>query len=297
MEAICRPTLQPFLDSTTTFEDARYVLIGAPLDLTASFRSGSRFAPNAIRQASQYMETHSRRTGLDMEDIGLCDAGNIADLREFPGSLHRIEEAVRLTRASSKVPVLLGGEHTITLGALRALRPDLVVDFDAHLDLRDSLLGLDMSHGTFMRRALEELDFRLVVVGGRAFSREELDFAKENTDRVMMITAKDFMHEGIGAAVESMEPWFDSSASSYLSVDMDVVDPALAPAVCNPSPEGVGVTQTLDFIYEIVDKCFSGFDLTEVSPHYDSGLTAVQAAHIVLETIYCLESGLRRTSQ
>lgn len=297
MEALCRPTLQPFLDSTTTFEDARYVFIGAPLDLTASYRSGSRFAPDAIRQASQYMETHSLRTGLDLNDIGLCDAGNISDLKEVSSSLQRIEEAVRLTRASGKVPVLLGGEHAITLAALRALKPDLVVDFDAHLDLRDRLLGLEMSHGTFMRRAMEELDFRLVVVGGRALSREELDFAKGNTDRVMMIAAKDFMREGVRTAVESIEPWLDSSASAYLSVDMDVIDPASAPAVGNPSPEGVGVTQTLDFIHEIVDKRFSGFDLTEVAPHYDSGLTAVQAAHIVLETVYCLESGLRRASE
>jgi len=296
MEALCRPALQPFLDSTTTFEDARYIIIGAPMDLTSSFRSGSRFAPDAIRQASQYMETHSHRTGLDLDDISLCDAGNIVDLMEVSSSLQRIEEAVSLNGASGKVPVLLGGEHAITLGALRALRPDLVVDFDAHLDLRDRLLGLDMSHGTFMRRAMEELDFRLVVVGGRALSREELDFANENADRVMMIAAKDFMREGVEAAIESMEPWLDSSASAYLSVDMDVIDPASAPAVGNPSPEGVSVTQTLDLIREIAGERIMGFDLTEVAPHYDSGLTAVQAAHIVLETIYCLESGLRRTS-
>ncbi|MCW3978139.1 MAG: agmatinase [Candidatus Bathyarchaeota archaeon] len=296
MEALCRPALQPFLDSITTFEDARYIIIGAPMDLTSSFRSGSRFAPDAIRQASQYMETHSHRTGLDLDDISLCDAGNIVDLMEVSSSLQRIEEAVSLNRASGKVPVLLGGEHAITLGALRALRPDLVVDFDAHLDLRDRLLGLDMSHGTFMRRAMEELDFRLVVVGGRALSREELDFANENADKVMMIAAEDFMHEGVEAAIESMEPWLDSSASAYLSVDMDVIDPASAPAVGNPSPEGVSVTQTLDLIREIAGERIMGFDLTEVAPHYDSGLTAVQAAHIVLETIYCLESGLRRTS-
>ena len=296
MEALCRPTLQPFLDSTTTFEEARYVLIGAPMDLTSSFRSGSRFAPDAIRQASQYMETHSHRTGLDLDDISLCDAGNIMDLMEVPSSLQRIEEAVSLTRASGKVPVLLGGEHAITLGALRALRPDLVVYFDAHLDLRDRLLGLDMSNGTFMRRAMEKLDFRLVVVGGRALSREELDFANENADRVMIIAAKDFMREGVGAAVESVEPWLASSASAYLSVDMDVIDPASAPAVGNPSPEGIGVTQTLDLIREIADERIMGFDLTEVTPHYDSGLTAIQAAHIVLETVYCLESGLRRSS-
>jgi agmatinase len=291
METLCRPSLQPFLDSATVFEDARYVIIGAPMELTASQRSGSRFAPDAIRRASQYMETQSPRTGLDMGDIDFCDMGNITGFVDVPSSLQRIEEAVRVARASEKAPVLLGGEHTITLGGLRALEPDLVVVFDAHLDLRDRLLGLEMSHGTFMRRAMEEMNFRLIVVGCRAFSREELDFAEENADRVMALKAADIIHEGVGPGVEAVNGWIESAASAYLSVDMDVVDPASAPAVGNPSPEGLGVTQILDFIHEIADDNFLGFDLTEVTPHYDSGLTSIQAAHVLLETIYCLESG------
>jgi agmatinase len=294
MEALCRPTLQPFLDSSTPYDDARYIVIGAPLDVTASHRSGTRFAPNAIRYESQHMETYSLRTGLDLDDITLADMGDVKVSDDVQVSLQRIEETTRLASSSGKIPVLLGGEHTVTLGALRALRPDLVVTFDAHLDLRDRLLGLEMSHGTFMRRALEELDFRLVSLGCRALSREELDFVGENPDRVRVVTAPELLSEGLDLGVGRVGEWLDTAASTYFSVDMDVVDPASAPAVGNPSPGGIGVSQLLDILKGTANRYCLGFDLTEVTPHYDSGLTAIQAAHIVLEAIYLLESASRR---
>ncbi len=294
MEDLCRPTLQPFLDSSTPYDEARYVVIGAPLDDTASHRSGTRFAPNAIRYESQHMETFSLRTGLDLDDIALADMGDVKVSNGVQVFLQRIEETTRLTFSSGKVPVLLGGEHTITLGALRALRPDLVIAFDAHLDLRDQLLGLEMSHGTFMRRALEELDFRLISLGCRALSREELNFAEENPDRVRMVTAPELLREGPDLAVRYVGEWLNSAASAYFSVDMDVVDPTSAPAVGNPSPGGIGVSQLLDILEGIINGYYLGFDLTEVTPHYDSGLTATQAAYIILEAVYLLESAFRR---
>lgn len=293
MEALCRPTLQPFLDSSTPYEEARYVVIGAPLDVTASHRSGTRFAPNAIRYESQHMETYSLRTGLDLDDITLADMGDVKVSDDVQVSLRRIEETTCLASSVGKIPVLLGGEHTVALGALRALRPDLVVTFDAHLDLRDRLLGLEMSHGTFMRRALEELDFRLVSLGCRALSREELDFAGGSPDRVRVVTAPDLLREGPDLGVGCVSEWLDSASSAYFSLDMDVVDPASAPAVGNPSPGGIGVSQLLDILEGTVDGRCRGFDLTEVAPHYDSGLTATQAAHIVLEAVYLLESASR----
>ena len=286
MERFFKPVTQTFLDTVTPLEESHYAVIGAPLDLTSSHRSGSRFGPDAIRQASQYMETYSSRTGLDLEDISVSDLGNIIDTGSVEGALRNIEDAVSLVVDSGKVPVMLGGEHSVTLGALRALEPDLVVDFDAHLDLRDRLLGLRLSHGTFMRRALEELDFRLVIVGGRALSKEEVEYVEENGDRVRLISADD---EGM----DEVKEWSDPSSSVYVTVDMDVVDPSSAPAVGNPSPEGISVTQLLDMIARVSYFDVKGFDLTEVAPHYDSGLTAIQAAYIVLETMYSTESGRR----
>lgn len=292
---MCRPTLQPFLDSTTPCGEARYVVVGAPLDSTASYRGGTRFAPNAIRHASQYMETFSLRTGLDLEDISLADIGDIRVSEDVRASLQNIGDIVSQASLSGRVPVVLGGEHTVTLGALRALRPDLLVDFDAHLDLRDRLMGLDLSHGTFMRRALEELDFRLIVLGCRAISKEEIEYAEKNADRVRLVTAPDLLKGGPDEGVKAVKDWLGSSASAYVSIDMDVVDPACAPAVGNPSPGGIGVVQLLDVISGTANGRFIGFDITEVTPLYDSGLTATQAAYIVLETIYCIEAAHRRS--
>lgn len=294
MERTFRPTLQPFLDATTAYEEAWYVVFGAPLDATASQRSGSRFAPDAVRQASLYMETYSLRTGLDLAEIKLADLGDLRELDAPERALDRISGAVRLIRDSGKRTAMLGGEHTVTLGALRALKPDLVVDFDAHMDLRDRLLGVSLSHGTFMRRAMEELDFNVAILGCRAVSREEMEFAEENEDRVAVVTAAELHGGGKDAGLETLKGWQDEAFSTYISVDMDVVDPAQAPAVGNPSPEGISVTTLLDLITAYADERTLGFDLTEVTPHYDSGLTATQAAYVTLETIYALEAASRR---
>ena len=196
MENLLRPTLQPFLDATTPYDEARYVFLGAPLDATASHRSGSRFAPDAVRRASLYMETYSLRTDLDLSDISLADVGDLRGMDSLESSLERISEVAGLIRSSGKKPLILGGEHTVTLGALRALRPDLVVDFDAHMDLRDSLLGLSLSHGTFMRRAMEELGFKLALLGVRAISGEEMEYAEENEDRMVLVTAAEMLRGG-----------------------------------------------------------------------------------------------------
>jgi len=293
MEELVKPTLQPFLDKTTPYGEARIAIAGAPLDLTGSYRRGTRFAPEAIRQASQYMDTYSPRTGLDMDDLSFADLGNLKLSEDVEASLSVIEEAVKSIHGLGKSPVLLGGEHTVTLGALRALKPDLVVDFDAHLDLRDRLMGLELSHATFMRRAMEEFDFRLVVLGSRALSKEELDFVEENPDRISLVNSAE-LRRGVELSLKTVRGWLEDASSVYLSIDMDVLDPTVAPAVGNPSPEGIDVTQLLDALSLLVDERLLGFDLTEVSPHYDSGLTATQASYIVLETMY-LMAGSRRS--
>ena len=265
------------------------------MDATSSQRSGSRFAPDALRQASLYMETYSLRTGLDLPDISVADVGDIRGLESPEISLEKISAAAGAINGSEKTPIMLGGEHTVTLGALRAVKPDLVVDLDAHMDLRDSLLGLRLSHGTFMRRAMEELDFKLIILGCRAVSREEMEFAEANENRVAVVTAAELLRGGKDAGVEAFKRWHDDASSIYISVDMDVVDPAQAPAVGNPSPEGIGVSTLLDLVSSYADERTTGFDLTEVAPHYDSGLTATQAAHILLESVYCIEISRRQS--
>ena len=284
-----RPVIQPLLGSARPLEKAGYVVFGAPLDATASHRSGTRFAPTSIRQASLYMETVSSRTGLDAEDVGFHDAGDLNGFDTMEKALERIEDAVGHLSEQGKIPVMMGGEHTVTLGALRALDPDLVIVFDAHMDLRDTLLGSKMSHGTFMRRALEELDFRLIEVGVRAISKEEVAYAEGYPERISVVPSGKLIREGVEAAYEQMRSWLRDVSSVYISVDMDVVDPASAPAVGNPSPEGIGVTHLLDMMALSASTRVTGMDLTEVTPFYDSGLTATTAAYILLEGLCVLE--------
>jgi agmatinase len=287
LERLLKPVLQPFLDTTTPLEEARYVILGAPLDTTSSHRSGSRFAPDAIRRASLTMEAYSVRSGLDVGDVAIADLGNLIGL-ESVEDLNKIEEALHLL-SPGKIPLMIGGEHTVSLASLRALEPDLVISFDAHMDLRDTLLGERMSHGTFMRRALEELDFELVIMGSRAVSREEMEFARAES-RVNVVSSLDLTRGNLEAWTRVLIDWMTVVSSVYVTIDMDVVDPASAPAVGNPSPEGISVSTLLDLIQACMGAKVGGIDLTEVSPHYDSGLTATQAAYILLESLYSLET-------
>ncbi len=244
------PTITPFLDKPVDPADADYIVFGAPLDRTSSNRKGTRFGPDAIRRESSYLDTYSQRTGLDWDDLKLADIGDVTS-DDVESCLASIEELIKST---DKTPFMLGGEHLITLGALRAIKPDLVIVYDAHLDLRDELFGERMSHATYLRRGHEELGYRAI---------------KERTDPIKTIN-------------EAME----SASKVYLSIDLDVLDPAYAPAVGNPHPEGLSTTQLMDIITGTMSGKIAGFDLNEVYPHFDTGNTATTAAYVVMETLY-----------
>jgi agmatinase len=272
-----------FFEKSGDPEDADILLFGAPLDRTASYRGGSRFAPNAIREASQYMESYSIRTGLDWDNLSLVDIGDILE-NEVEPAVENIRRIVDEIKVRGKLPVMLGGEHTITLGALRALHPAGVIVFDAHLDLRDELFEKHLCHATYLHRAHEEQGFKLVIIAARALSSEEIEYANE--EGITVITAQDVKRFGVEPVLEMIKAALEGVESIYLSVDMDAIDPAEAPAVGNPSPEGITATQLLDLTTGIIDNRLVGFDLNEVSPSYDSGNTAVLAAYIILETLY-----------
>ena len=281
-----KPVPELFFEKAGELKEADILIFGAPLDRTASFRGGSRFAPAAIRGASHYMESYSVRTGLDWDNLKLVDVGDI-NAGDVEPAVEEIQAVVREIAAMHKLPVMLGGEHTITLGALRAIRPGAVVVFDAHLDLRDELFEERLCHATYLRRAHEELGFKLVIATARAMSAEEIEYVNEKG--VTVVTAQDVKRFGAEPIIEMIKDTLEGADSVYLSIDMDAVDPSEAPAVGNPSPEGITVTQLLDLITGVVDNRLVGFDLNEVSPSYDSGLTATQAAYIALETLYLAE--------
>lgn len=278
---LCRP-----------FNEAEYVIIGVPFDATSTYRTGARFGPNAIRAASLNIETYSFRTGLDVEDIPLNDMGDLHVSTDALQTLEKLELVVKDVAEKGKKPVIIGGEHTITLGVLRGFgakaSKTAIISFDAHLDLRDEFMGLRLSHTTFMRRINEDVKpTKIVEVDTRAVCKEEINYAQKN--KIMCLTAHQIRKAGIERTITLLKKKLEDAENIYISVDMDVLDPAYAPAVQNPEPEGLEPSTLLDILYGICDKRLLGFDVVEVAPNYDMGVTAIQAAKIIFEMLCIIE--------
>jgi len=272
-----------------TFEEAKYVILGAPLDITSTYRSGSRFAPLAIREASLNIETYSFRAGVDLEDLKIHDLGDLHVAGEVDETLKRLELVTKDLLDAKKMPVIIGGEHTITLGIMRGIGEKVaLVSFDAHLDLRNEYMGRTVSHTTFMRRISEQINpDKILEIGTRAACKEELDYAKKSN--IQFFTVQQIRRDGVERATKKMETFLADYEKFYLTIDMDVLDPGFAPAVQNPEPDGLDVHVFLDLLCQVCDHRIVAFDLVEVAPHYDNGITAIQAAKTIFETLCQVE--------
>lgn len=278
-----------FTGSQEPFESAKYVILGVPFDVTSTYRSGSKFAPLAIRDASQNVECYSFRTGIDVEDLKTHDLGDLHVAGDVELTLGRLALVAQDLFDEGKVPVFIGGEHTISLGVARSLGKDVaVVSFDAHLDLRDDYLGLTVSHTTFMRRINEDVKpAKILEVGTRAVCKEELEYAKEAG--IDYLTSYQIRKDGIKKTAEKIKEALKGYEKVYVTVDMDVLDPAFVPAVPNPEPEGLDTSTLLDLLEVVCDRRVVGFDVVEVAPHYDQGVTATQATKVIFEMLGFLE--------
>lgn len=275
-----------------TFEEADYVILGVPFDVTSTYRTGARFGPAAIRQASLNIETYSLRAGLDVEDLKLHDLGDLHISTDTKNTLGTLQSVITDIVKAGKTPITIGGEHTITLGIVNGMGADIskkaVVSFDAHLDLRDEFLGLRTSHTTFMRRINEEArPAKIVEVGTRAVCKEELAYAKKA--KIEFLTSQQIRKEGNEETARQLEHKLAECRGLYLSVDMDVLDPAFAPAVQNPEPDGIDTNALLNILCRVCGKGTIGFDVVEVAPQYDNGVSAIQAAKTIFEMLCCLE--------
>lgn len=275
-----------------SFEEADYVILGVPFDVTSTFRTGARFGPNAIRTASLNIETYSFRSNVDVEDLRLHDIGDLHVSADVGETLERLEKVTSEILNVGKTPVTIGGEHTITLGVLKGLSgkasKTAVISFDAHLDLRDEFMGLRLSHTTFMRRINEEVKpAKIVEAGTRAVCKEELAYAKRAG--IEFFTTQQIRKEGTAHTLKNLMQKLSDIKNVYVSIDMDVLDPAYAPAVQNPEPDGLDVHTLLDILCILCDKRVIGFDVVEVAPNYDNGLSAIQAAKAVFEVLCSIE--------
>jgi agmatinase len=276
----------------THLKKAKYVVFGVPFDVTSTYRTGARFGPNAVRHASQNIETYSFRSGIDAEDLLLHDLGDLHVSTSPKRTVDMLKLVVEDLLTMKKVPVVIGGEHTITLGILEGLgakaRETAVVSFDAHLDVRKEFLGLTLSHTTFMRVINEEVKpAKIVEVGTRAVCKEELVYAKEAG--IDFFTSQLIQKEGAAQIIKRLKEELAPFERIYLTIDMDVLDPAFAPAVQNPEPEGLETHTLLDILCALCDKRVVGFDVVEAAPVYDQGISAINAAKVIFEVLCQLE--------
>ncbi len=272
-----------FADAHAKLEDAKVALFGVPYDRTCSFRGGSRFAPRAIRQASYNFETYMMDHGHSLADVPTIDLG---DTPSFGPSRDMVEGVTTMTVDAIKhgrVPIVLGGEHSLAPAVVRALPKDVgVLGVDAHLDFRDSYLDDRWSHACSARRCADHVGVEHVVYTGvRSFSEEE----REDLARLGLtfVSVFDIQEVGIARAGERALKAIDRD-KIYLTIDMDGVDPAYAPGVGNPEPFGLAPLQVKRLLGMLAPHLV-GVDLNEVSPAWDFGQTALLAARFVREAI------------
>lgn len=266
-------------------EEARYVIVGVPYDHTSTFRSGSRFAPRAIREASLNIETYSLRTGIDIENVPIHDAGDLHIVDDLSETLNRLSQVTKDILRAGKMPVCIGGEHSITQAPVRSLPKSVgVLSFDAHGDLRDEYGGGKLSHATVLRRITDIVGTDGVMVCGvRALCKEEVELIEDK--RIQTLTPWELREIGIAKAVERIRAFTKKFEHTYLTIDIDALDPAFAPGVANPEFEGLTPSEILPLATAVADSRMIAFDLVEVCPNYDTGATACAAARLIFEVI------------
>jgi agmatinase len=274
------------------FDEADFVILGVPFDVTSTYRTGARFGPAAIRAASLNIETYSFRTGMDVEDLHLHDLGDLHASSDTAKTLEMLELVIREILKAGKVPVTIGGEHTITFGIAKGLgkmaSSTAIISFDAHLDMRDEFLGLRMSHTTFMRRIDDEVrPAKIIEVGTRAVCSEELRYAKKAG--IEFFTTQQIRKEGTEHTIGQLTERLAKYKHVYISVDMDVLDPGFVPAVQNPEADGLEMHFLLDIVTGVCDERVVGFDALEIAPDYDRGVSAIQTAKVIFEILCQIE--------
>ena len=280
------PNIETFIGCESSFEEASIVLYGAPFDSTTSFRPGARFGPSAMRHESFGLETYSPYQDKDLIDISVFDSG---DLELCFGSsemaLSDIEKRAEEILGAGKFPLLLGGEHLVTLAAVRAVAakyPDLhIIHFDAHADLRDDYLGAKLSHACVLRRCHEIVgDGHIHQFCIRSGEREEFQFASRHTD------FHPFTFEGLEETVRELK---EKQVSVYFTIDLDCMDPSVFPGTGTPEAGGVSFLELLKAIRTVSQANLVGADVNELAPMLDaSGVSTATACKVLRELLLAI---------
>lgn len=271
-----------FLECNYSYDEADIVLFGAPYDSTTSYRAGTREASRAMRGESIYgMESYSPYQDKDLSEIKVCDDG---DLELAFGNSERamkdISQYVAKVIKDSKIPVMIGGEHLVSLGAMQAIynkyKSINIIHFDAHIDVKDDILGEKLSHGTVMRRIWDIVgDNRIHQFGIRSGMREEFEWAKDR-----MFTNK-FNLNYLDSVIQPI-----GDKPVYVTIDLDVFDPSIMSGTGTPEAGGLLFKEMLDAILKISSLNVVGYDIVELCPHLDqSRASTVTACNLVREVL------------
>ena len=281
-----KKNIETFIGCDADYENAGIVLFGAPFDSTTSFRPGARFGSSAIRHESFGLETYSPYQDRDLTDIRVFDCGDLElCFGSAEAALRDIEEKADEILADGKLPFLIGGEHLVTLGAVRAAvrkYPDLhIIHFDAHADLRDDYLGAQLSHACVMRRCHELTgDGRIHQFCIRSGEKAEFTFAAAHTDM------HKFSFDGLRELTEKLAR---ENTPVYLTVDLDCLDPSLFCGTGTPEAGGVRFTELLDAILAAGKTNIVGADVNELAPMLDaSGASTAAACKVVREMLLAI---------
>ena len=268
-----------FADADASFDDAEFIIFGVPYDRTSSYRKGAAEGPREIRQASWNFETYSLNTGVDLRDIAFHDSGDLEVGRLKPKEM---VDTVRTFASqivhSRKFPVALGGEHAITPGVVQAFPRDItVLSLDAHLDFREQYENESYSHACAIRRIADHITVaNIAVVGVRSAEKEEFEEAQHQ--RLFSIDTFTIERNGLESCIAHTAS-FLKKKKIYLTLDIDVVDPAYAPGTSTPEPFGLTPLEVLKIMERFAPQLV-GFDVVEVCPPYDQGQTALLAARL-----------------
>ena len=275
---------ESFFGCECSFEEAQIVIFGAPFDSTTSFRPGTRFASRIMRAESFGLESYSPYQDKDLTDYDIFDSGDLElCFGNTATALADIETRTDYILGQKKIPLMIGGEHLVTLGAVRAAArhyPDLcIVHFDAHTDLREDYLGEPLSHATVMRRCWDLLgDNRIYQFGIRSGERDEFYWAKEHTN------LQKFNFTGIEDTIKELK-----DKPVYFTIDLDVLDPSVFPGTGTPEAGGVSFLQLLETIGKVSELNIVACDINELAPVYDqSGASTATALKTLRELLLYL---------
>lgn len=270
-----------FIAANAPFKNSRGVILGCPYDGSASFRPGARFGPSAIRSASWGIETYSPYFQRDLIQCSIHDMGDL----ELPSgekrlSLDLIRKALGSILSEKKIPILLGGDHLITLPIIEEILPFYprlhIIQIDAHTDLREEYLGESLSHSTVMKRVLDHLGKgRLFQIGMRSGTEEEFKLAR----KIKSVISSD--PGSLNAMIKQLR-----NKPVYITLDLDVIDPSLVPGVGTPEPGGLTFQQIISLLKKLQTLQVIGFDIVELTPDYDpTQVSSITASVILREMI------------